>query len=297
MIPPPMACVEPVRVGKAVIGPGRPLALIAGPCVIESEKAALTAAEGILKAAEKAGVPLIYKSSFEKDNRSSHTGYRGPGRVKGLNILAKVKKTFGLPVLSDIHREEDLAEAATVLDVIQIPAFLCQQTSLLLAAGRAGRTVNVKKGQFMAPESMKGTVEKLRRAGAQQVLLTERGTTFGYHRLVSDMRAIPIMQDLGCPVVFDAGHSVRYYGVTSSDPKGGEREFIPTLARAGIAAGADALFLESHPHPAKAMCDAVTQFPIKELVPLLRQLVQIRQTISEFSTQHSTLGTSRKAVR
>lgn len=268
-----------MTVGSVRIGPGEPLALIAGPCVIETEKTAYAAAERILAAAERAKVPLIYKSSFEKDNRSTATAYRGPGRKRGLAILAGVKKRFGLPVLSDIHREEDIPEAAEVLDVIQIPAFLCQQTSLILAAARAGRPVNVKKGQFMAPESMASAVGKIRSAGNDRILLTERGTSFGYHRLVSDMRAIPIMRDLGCPVVFDAGHSVRYYGVPSHDPAGGERAFIPVLARAGVAAGADALFLESHPHPAKALCDAVTQFPIDALPDLLGELTAIRRAV------------------
>lgn len=272
---------RPVTVGKIRIGTGHPLAVFAGPCVIENEKVALEAAERIARVAEEAGVPLVYKSSFEKDNRSTANGYRGPGRKKGLSILRKVKKLFGLPVISDIHREEDIPEAAEVLDVIQIPAFLCQQTSLLLAAAKTKRPINVKKGQFMAPEGMASAVGKIRSAGNDQILLTERGTTFGYNRLVSDMRALPIMKNLGCPVVFDAGHSVRYYGVPSDDPKGGERQFIAVLARAGVAAGADALFLESHPNPAKAMCDAVTQYPIDALGALLDQLVAIHRTVSE----------------
>ena len=274
------AHVEPVNVGKIRIGPGEPLALVAGPCVIESEETAMLAAERISAAAERLKIPYIYKSSFEKDNRSTSAGYRGPGLKKGLAILAKVKKAFDVPVLSDIHREGDVAAAAEVLDVLQIPAFLCQQTSLLLAAGRSGRPVNVKKGQFMAPEGMKGAVEKLRSTGNPQILLTERGTSFGYNRLVTDFCAIPILKELGCPVVFDAGHSVRYYGVPSDDPKGGEARFIPILARAGVAAGADALFIESHPAPEKALCDAVTQFPIEKLEALLRTLVEIRRIAS-----------------
>lgn len=256
------------------------MALFAGPCVIEDEKTALDAAEKIARVTERAKVPLIYKSSFEKDNRSTTTAYRGPGRKKGLAILRKVKQKFGLPVISDIHREEDIPEAAEVLDVIQIPAFLCQQTSLIVAAAKTGKPVNVKKGQFMAPEAMASAVGKIRGEGNEQVLLTERGTTFGYNRLVSDMRAVPIMRNLGCPVVFDAGHSVRYYGVPSDDPRGGERQFIGVLARAGIAAGADALFLECHPNPAKAMCDAVTQYPIDALGELLAQLIAIHRTVS-----------------
>ncbi len=269
-----------VSIGKIRIGEGQPMALFAGPCVIENEKTALEAAERIAGVAAAARVPLIYKSSFEKDNRSTAEGYRGPGRKKGLAILRKVKKAFGLPVISDIHREEDIPEAAEVLDVLQIPAFLCQQTSLLLAAAKAGKPVNVKKGQWMSPEAMSSAVGKIRSAGNDQILLTERGTAFGYNRLVSDMRAIPIMQGLGCPAVFDAGHSVRYYGISSSDPRGGERQFIATLARAGIASGADALFLECHPNPAKAMCDAVTQYPIGELGALLSQLTVIHQTVN-----------------
>lgn len=272
--------VREVAVGKVRIGSGHPLALIAGPCVIESERTAFTAAERLCALTERLGVPLIYKSSYEKDNRSTAEAYRGPGRAKGLAILAGVKKRFGLPVLSDIHREEDVAEAAGTLDVLQIPAFLCQQTSLLLAAGASGRVVNVKKGQFLAPEGMASAVSKLRSAGTKRILLTERGTAFGYNRLVTDFRAVSIMHALGCPVVFDAGHSVRYYGVRSDDPRGGERQFIPVLARAGVAAGADALFLECHPEPAKALCDAVTQFAIRDLAPLLSQLLAIRRAVA-----------------
>ncbi len=279
-MPRSMRAPRAVSVGKIKVGEGFPLALIAGPCVIENEKTALEAAEKIALAAESARVPLIYKSSFEKDNRSSASAYRGPGRKKGLAILKQVKKKFGLPVLSDIHREEDVPEASDTLDVLQIPAFLCQQTSLILAAAKTGKPLNIKKGQFMAPESMASAVSKIRSVGNHDILLTERGTSFGYHRLVSDMRAVPIMRDLGCPVVFDAGHSVRYYGVPSDDPAGGERQFIPVLARAGIAAGADALFLECHPRPAQALCDAVTQYPVGELRGLLEQLTAIHRTVA-----------------
>ncbi len=227
------------------------------------------AAERLKKLSEKLEVPLVFKSSYEKDNRSSEEHYAGPGIDDGLELLAWVRKEFELPVLSDVHRVEDLAAAGEVLDVIQIPAFLCQQTSLVVAAGRTGKVINLKKGQFMAPEGMSSPVVKLERSGNRQILLTERGAFFGYNQLVADMTAIPTMQQLGYPVVFDAGHQVRRYGIPSADPRGGTPEFIPPLVRAAIATGANAIFLETHPDPSRARCDAASQFPLEKMEDLL----------------------------
>ncbi len=256
-------------IGEIRIGRERPLAWIAGPCVIEERSLMAATAERLKKLAEKLEVPLIFKSSFEKDNRSSEEHYTGPGLDEGLEILAWIRKEFGLPVISDVHRVEDVSSAREVLDVIQIPAFLCQQTSLVLAVGRAGKPVNVKKMQSLAPEAMSGAVSKLESTGNRQILLTERGTSFGYNQLVADLTAIPIMQGLGYPVAFDAGHAVRRYGIPSADPKGGAREHIPTLLRAGIAAGVNAVFLETHPSPSNALCDAASQFPLDALEDLM----------------------------
>lgn len=258
------ATLQPVRVGR-----GAPLVWIVGPCVIEDQRVMATAAERIKKLSEKLEIPVIFKSSFEKDNRGSELSYSGPGIDEGLDVLAWVRKEYGLPVLSDVHRVEDLAAAREVLDVIQIPAFLSQQTSLLVAAAKTGKVINVKKGQFLAPEGMSSAVGKLERSGNRRILLTERGTCFGYNQLVADMTAIPVMQQLGYPVVFDAGHQVRRYGISSADPEGGAPELIPTLLRAGLAAGANAVFLETHPSPRHAKCDAASQFPLDSLEDLM----------------------------
>jgi len=229
-------------------------------------------------------IPFIFKSSFEKDNRSSAEFYRGPGLDAGLKLLRRVKETFGVPVTSDVHRETDMAAVAEVLDVIQIPAYLCQQTSLVLAAGKSGRPVNVKKGQFLAPHNMASAVSKLRDSGCGDILLTERGSSFGYNRLVNDFIAIPIMKSLGCPVVYDATHSVRLYGTPSRDPKGGEPQFIPHLARAGVAAGCDALFMETHPDPSSALCDAASQFPLARMAGMLDQARRLAEIVREADT-------------
>ncbi|HDH96446.1 MAG TPA: 3-deoxy-8-phosphooctulonate synthase, partial [Proteobacteria bacterium] len=224
----------------------------------------------------------IFKSSYEKDNRGSPTAYVGPRLEKGLEMLARVKSEVGVPVLSDVHRETDVEAAAQVLDVIQVPAYLCQQTSLLFAVGKAGKPVNVKKGQFMAPEGMRGAVDKLKHVGCEQILLTERGSCFGYNRLVSDIRSIPIMKGLGCPVVYDATHIVRLYGIPSSDPRGGEPQFVPHLVRAAVAAGVNALFLEVHPCPSEALCDAASMIPLDQLETVLRQAKGIADLVREW---------------
>jgi 2-dehydro-3-deoxyphosphooctonate aldolase (KDO 8-P synthase) len=267
-----------VRIADGVvIGPGKPLALMAGPCVIESDDLMLRVAEKMVSVTRRLGIPFVFKSSFEKDNRSNEAFYRGPGIDKGLALLARVKKEFGVPVVSDVHRETDLAAAAEVLDILQIPAFLCQQTSLLLAAGRTGRPINVKKGQFMSPDNMKGAVSKILSTGNDQILLCERGTLFGYNNLVNDFTAIPVMQDTGCPVVYDATHSVRRYGIPSADPAGGRPQYVPYLVRCGVAAGCDALFMETHPDPPKALCDASSQYPLDRMEVLLDQARRISE--------------------
>ena len=253
------------------IGRGQPLVWFAGPCVIEDQHTMALCAERLKKLSEKLDVPLIFKSSYEKDNRNSELNYPGPGLDEGLELLAWIKKEFELPVISDVHRIEDVAAVCEVLDVIQIPAFLCQQTSLLLAVARTGKVVNVKKGQFMSPDGMSSPVGKIERAGNQRILLTERGASFGYNQLVADMTAIPVMQSLGHPVVFDAGHQVRRYGIPSADPAGGTPQFIPPLLRAGIAAGANAIFLETHPNPPEAKCDAASQFPLERIEDLMTE--------------------------
>jgi len=270
-----------VNVDKICIGTGHPLTLIAGPCVIESESLTLRIAEEIRQIVEPLKVPYIFKASYEKDNRSSQEHYRGPGLDAGLRILENVKKKIGVPVLSDVHRQTDVAAAASVLDVLQVPAFLCQQTSLLLAMGSSGKPLNVKKGQFLAPQAMKGVIGKIRSTGNSSILLTERGTTFGYDRLVCDMCSIPLMQSLGCPVVFDATHSVRRYGVPSSSPDGGTPEFIETLARAAVASGCDAVFLETHPEPMTGLCDASSMLPLKQLSSLWKVLLVLSETVRQ----------------
>jgi len=243
-----------VKVGPLVIGGGAPMALIGGPCAIESEAHALMVAERLRRITDDARVPFVYKSSYDKANRSSVRSYRGPGLREGLRILARVKEVTGLPVLSDVHDVSEVAPAAEVLDVLQVPAFLCRQTDLLLACGRTGKPVNVKKGQFVAPRDMVHAVEKVRSTGNEDVLLTERGTSFGYNNLVVDFRGIPIMRGFGYPVVFDATHSVQLPG-GAGDRSGGEREYVPALARAAIAVGVDALFMEMHEDPDRTMPD------------------------------------------
>jgi 2-dehydro-3-deoxyphosphooctonate aldolase (KDO 8-P synthase) len=276
---------RPVEVGGGPVaqvrfGAGLPLAWIAGPCVIEGERVMASAAERLAKLAEKLSLPLVFKSSYEKDNRSTELSYQGPGIDEGLEMLAWIRREFGLPVLTDVHRAEDVPAVAEVVDVIQIPAFLCQQTSLVVAAGRSGKPVNVKKAQFLSPEGMFSSVGKLERAGNRRILLTERGTSFGYNDLIADMTSIPVMQELGYPVVFDAGHQVRRYGIPSEHPEGGRsRELIPVLLRAAIAAGANGIFLETHPSPPDALCDAASQYPLDRLEDLVQQAQELAELI------------------
>jgi 2-dehydro-3-deoxyphosphooctonate aldolase (KDO 8-P synthase) len=269
-----------VSIGPLRIGGGRPLALIGGPCAIEDEKHALMTAERLTKIAADKRVPFIYKSSYDKANRSSVNGYRGPGIVEGLRILRKVRDTLRVPVLSDIHQVSEVDPAAEVLDVLQIPAFLCRQTDLLLAAAATGKPVNVKKGQFVAPRDMKNVVDKLLSKGNEAILLTERGTSFGYHNLVVDMRGLADMRELGYPVVFDATHSVQLPG-GAGDRSGGERKYVPALARAAVAVGIDALFMEMHEDPdrtlrdGRPLSDGPNMLRIDDLPRLLDELLAI----------------------
>jgi len=275
MVPP-----NPVTVGPVQIGRNRPLALIAGPCVMEPGDMTLRIARRLVEICGAAGVPLIFKASFDKANRTSGSSYRGPGLVEGMKVFARVKAETGLPVTTDLHEASQAMALAELVDLIQVPAFLARQTDLLEAAAQTGRPVNVKKGQFMAPWDMMNVVTKLTGSGASGVLLTERGTTFGYGRLVNDFRAIPQMQSTGAPVVFDATHSVQ---LPSAGPGGtassGQREMIPTLCRAGVAAGCDALFLEVHPDPDHALSDGPNSLQINDLPDLLRICLRIRDAL------------------
>ena len=249
-----MSGTRAVSIGAVTVGGGAPLALIGGPCAIENEKHALMMAERLQRATAAAGVPFIYKSSYDKANRSSLHGYRGPGLVEGLRILKKVKDETGLAVLSDVHAVAEVAPAAAVLDVLQVPAFLCRQTDLIVACARSGRPVNVKKGQFLAPRDMANVVEKVRASGTEDLLLTERGTSFGYNNLVVDFRGLPIMRSFGYPVIFDATHSVQLPG-GQGDRSGGERQYVQALARAAVAVGVDGLFMEIHEDPDRTLDD------------------------------------------
>ena len=257
-----MEAANPVRVADCEIG-GEALALIAGPCVLEDPTVAQATAARLRDIAQELVIPFIFKASFDKANRTSVTSYRGPGLERGLEILARIRESVGVPVVSDVHEPSQVAPAAQVLDMLQIPAFLCRQTDLLVAAGESGLPVNIKKGQFVAPGDMRHCLEKVRSTGNQAVTLCERGSSFGYHNLVVDMRGIAIMRGLGVPVVFDATHSVQLPG-GGGGTSSGERQFVAPLARAAIAAGADALFAEVHPDPDRALCDGPNMLPLDE---------------------------------
>ncbi len=267
-----------VKTGSIRIGDGEPFLLIAGPCVIESEKQAMYHAEELSKITSRLNMPFIYKSSYDKANRTSIDSFRGPGLLKGLAILKKIKDKLGLPILSDVHCSKDIEEVADVLDVIQIPAFLCRQTDLLLAAAKTGKPVNIKKGQFMAPWDIKHAVDKVEKAGNREILITERGSSFGYNNLVSDMRSLPIMRRLGYPVIYDATHSAQLPGGKGSS-SGGDREFVSYLSRAAIATGVDGIFIETHQDPDKALSDGSNMLNIRHLSNLLEQLIRIREAI------------------
>lgn len=271
-----------VKVKDFLIGRKHHLAVMSGPCVIESEDHAMSTAEMLARMfRDLKGANLIYKSSYDKANRSAHSSFRGPGLEKGLKILQKVKEEFNIPVLTDVHSPEEAIAAGQICDILQIPAFLCRQTDLIIAAAQTGAVINVKKGQFMAPWDMHNVVEKIITAGNEKIILTDRGTTFGYNNLVSDMRTIPIMQKFGFPVCYDASHSVQIPGGLGN-ASGGQREFIPTLARSAIAAGCNCLFIESHPDPAAAKSDKDSVYPLFELPKLLSELLQIYHLVQGF---------------
>lgn len=271
-----------LSIGKMKMGGGAPLALIAGPCVLEDESVVMRAAEEIKRISDRLKIGLIFKSSYKKDNRSSAKSYQGPGLEAGLRLLEEVKRQFEVPVLSDVHYPDEVGPAAEVLDVIQIPAYLCMQTELTLKIAGTGRVVNVKKGQFLAPEDVGHIVKKIEEAGNDRILLTERGTCFGYHNLVVDFKALPIMRSLGYPVVFDVTHTIRKYGKPSSDPAGGSPQFIEPLARAGVACGCDAIFIETHPKPCQAKCDAASMLELSKLERLLESLMELDQVTKKY---------------
>lgn len=263
-----------VKVGNIECGSNE-LFLISGPCVIEEESIMMKTAEKLKEVSERMKIKIIYKSSFQKDNRSSLKYYDGPGLSAGVKMLGKIKEQFGFPVLTDIHYPDQAAAAAEVVDVLQIPAYLCMQSTLLVAAAKTGKVVNVKHGQFLAPDNMKHPLQKCIEAGNDQVILTERGYTFGYNDLIVDPRSFYHMNNLGYPVVFDITHCVRKYGIPSSDAKGGMKEFLPVLSRAGVASGVDGVFIETHPEPEKALCDAASQMCVYDLEEFLKPLIDI----------------------
>ncbi len=269
-----------IKVGSITVGGGAPLVLIAGPCVIESRPLVLQVAETLKQMTDELGIPFIFKSSYDKANRSSLASFRGPGLAGGLTVLQEVRETFGVPVLSDVHTLAEIGPAAEVLDVLQIPAFLCRQTDFLVEAARTGRPINVKKGQFMAPWDMKNVIEKFKGAGNDQVFVTERGASFGYNNLVADLRALPVIRSFGTPVIFDGTHSVQLPGGQGT-VSGGQREFVSTLTRAAVAAGVDGIFLEVHPDPDQALCDGPTMVALKDLPALLTSVRRIDALIKE----------------
>ena len=267
-----------VAIGKVKIGGRNPLVMIAGPCVIEDAESTLSLAKNINEIAQQQGIPFIFKASYDKANRTSVSAPRGPGLHQGLEILSWIKEEVGVPILSDVHSPDQVEAAAKVLDVIQIPAFLCRQTDLVLAVAKAGKPVNVKKGQFLAPWDMEHVIEKILTTGNRQILLTERGSTFGYNNLVADMRSLIIMRKFAFPVIFDATHSLQLPG-GAGKASGGDQEFIPYLARGAVAVGCDAVFLEVHPDPAQGLSDASTMLPLDALPQLIHQLKQIDQIV------------------
>ena len=267
-----------VMVGDIDCGADR-LFLIAGPCVIEEESLMMRTAERLKGIAQRLDVPLIFKSSFSKDNRSSLEYYQGPGLEAGLRMLEKIKRQFELPILTDIHYPYQAAPAAEVCDVIQIPAYLCMQSELVVEAAKTGAVVNIKHGQFLAPENMAKPVKKIEDSGNDRIILTERGYTFGYNDLIVDPRSFYLLNQIGYPVVFDAGHSIRKYGIPSKDPRGSARQFLTTLARSAVAAGVDGFFIESHPNPPEALCDAASQYALDDLESFMRPLIDIHNLV------------------
>jgi 2-dehydro-3-deoxyphosphooctonate aldolase (KDO 8-P synthase) len=267
-----------VKLLNFTVGPDQPLFLIAGPCVVESEGLILDTAGKLKELTSRLGVPFIFKSSFDKANRSSQQSYRGPGMEEGLRILSEVKRQLGLPVLTDVHEDTPMAEVASVVDVLQTPAFLCRQTSYIQNVARAGKPLNIKKGQFLSPWEMGNVVQKAREVGNTELMVCERGFTFGYNNLVSDMRALPVLRATGCPVIFDATHSVQLPGAQGT-ASGGQREFVPVLARAAVAAGVAGIFIETHPDPDRALSDGPNAWPLARMESLLATLVALDQIV------------------
>ncbi|MCK5663679.1 MAG: 3-deoxy-8-phosphooctulonate synthase [Thiotrichaceae bacterium] len=270
------------------VGLDKPLFLIAGPCVIESEHMALTTAEQLKKITEELKLPFIYKSSFDKANRTSSQSYRGPGMAEGLRILQKVKDELNLPILTDVHEDTPLDEISDVVDVLQTPAFLCRQTNFIQSVAGTGKPVNIKKGQFLAPWDMKNVIDKARETGNQQIMACERGVSFGYNNLVSDMRSLAVMRETECPVVYDATHSVQQPGGLGGC-SGGNREFVPVLARAAVASGVSGLFMETHPEPEKALSDGPNSWPLDKMSDLLKMLMEIDQLVKAAPFAANTL--------
>jgi 2-dehydro-3-deoxyphosphooctonate aldolase (KDO 8-P synthase) len=260
------------------VGPNQPFFLLAGPCVIESEQLILDTAGALKELTQRLKIPFIFKASFDKANRSSAKSFRGPGMAEGLRILAKVKQQLGVPVITDVHEDTPLNEVASVVDVLQTPAFLCRQTNFIVACAAQGKPVNIKKGQFLSPWEMQNVVDKARSTGNQQIMVCERGFSFGYNNLVSDMRSLAVMRATGAPVVFDATHSVQLPG-GKGDASGGQREFVPVLARAAMAAGISGLFMETHPDPANALSDGPNAWPLQRMASLLESLKEIDQVV------------------
>ncbi len=271
--------VRKVKTGNIAFGEKSIFVFIGGPCVIEDESSALFHAEELLNISYDLKIPFVYKSSFDKANRSSLYSYRGPGIKKGLDILEKVKKKFNVPILSDVHSVEDIRIVKDVLDIIQVPAFLCRQTDIIVSAAKAGKIINVKKGQFLSPWEVSNVIEKIISQGNKNILITERGFSFGYNNLVTDFRSIPIIRQMGYPVIFDATHSVQMPGA-GGNASGGKREYIPVLSKCAIAAGADGIFLEVHRSPNEAKCDGPNSLPLKELKNLLKVLIEIKKAIN-----------------
>ncbi len=277
-----------MKLASFEVGAERPFFLIAGPCVIESEALVIDVAGRLRDITETLGIPFIFKASFDKANRSSRSSFRGPGLEKGLEALARVRKQIGVPVLTDVHEDTPLAEVAEVVDVLQTPAFLCRQTNFIVAACSQGKPVNIKKGQFLSPWEMQNVVDKARSTGNGQIMVCERGFSFGYNNLVSDMRSLAVMRATGCPVVFDATHSVQLPG-GQGDASGGQREFVPVLARAAVAAGVAGLFMETHPDPAKALSDGPNAWPLDRMGSLLATLVELDLAVKKKPFEESFL--------
>jgi 2-dehydro-3-deoxyphosphooctonate aldolase (KDO 8-P synthase) len=277
-----------MKLASFEVGPERPFFLIAGPCVIESEALVLDVAGRLKEMTDGLGIPFIFKASFDKANRSSRTSFRGPGIDAGLKALSMVREQIGVPVLTDVHEDTPLAEVAAVVDVLQTPAFLCRQTNFIVGVSSQGKPVNIKKGQFLAPWEMQNVVDKARSTGNSQIMVCERGFSFGYNNLVSDMRSLAIMRGTGCPVVFDATHSVQLPG-GKGDSSGGQREFVPVLARAAVAAGVSGIFMETHPNPAQALSDGPNAWPLDRMASLLATLAELDSSVKKQPFEESLL--------